>query len=119
MFALQFWNNNEDATDPRSVEDLAQSYLDSICKVQPHGPYLIVGYSFGGLIMLELAHRLLERGEHVAFCALLNPILIKDTGRPGTLWGSLSTKSSSMSASLLSCHHEWGLDTLRNEPNCS
>ena len=33
--------------------------------MQPHGPYLIVGYSFGGLIMLELAHRLLERGEHV------------------------------------------------------
>ena len=29
------------------IEDLAQFYLDAIKKLQPHGPYFLVGYSLG------------------------------------------------------------------------
>jgi amino acid adenylation domain-containing protein len=54
------------------IEDMAQYFLDSMEAVQPHGPYLLIGHSIGGLVMLELAQRLSGRGEEVALLVLLD-----------------------------------------------
>src|SRR5438093_2689588 len=54
------------------IEDMAQFYLDAIREVQFHGPYLLVGYSLGGLVTLEMAQRLSESGEKVALLAMLD-----------------------------------------------
>ena len=54
-----------------NVEDMAQFFLDAIKKVQPRGPYLLIGYSLGGLVTLEMAQRLAESGEKVALLAML------------------------------------------------
>ena len=72
VYALRIWECDTNPATAKSVEDVAQFCVDIIKKVQPHGPYLLVGYSLGGLIVLELANRLLECGEQVAFCALLD-----------------------------------------------
>jgi len=53
------------------IEDMAQFFLDAIREVQPHGPYLLMGYSLGGLIVFEMAERLAEAGEKIALLALL------------------------------------------------
>src|ERR1700733_1888084 len=42
----------------RSVEDMAEFNLDAIRQVQTRGPFYLVGYSLGGLVMLEMAQRL-------------------------------------------------------------
>ena len=54
------------------IEDMAGLYLEAVCKHQPVGPYILVGYSFGGLITLEMAHRLAEAGKQVALLALVD-----------------------------------------------
>src|SRR5437899_6609790 len=54
-----------------SVEDIAQFFLDAVKQLQPQGPYLLIGYSFGGLVTLEMAQRLTEKGEKVALLAML------------------------------------------------
>lgn len=54
------------------IEDMAQFYLDAIKDVQPKGPYFLVGYSLGGLVMLEMAQCLSENGEKVALLAMLD-----------------------------------------------
>jgi thioesterase domain-containing protein len=54
------------------VEDMAQFFLDAIRERQPHGPYLLVGHSLGGLVMLEIAQRLTQNGERVALLAMLD-----------------------------------------------
>ena len=54
------------------IEDMAQFYLDAIKELQPHGPYLLVGFSLGGLVTLEIAQRLCESGEKVALLAMLD-----------------------------------------------
>src|SRR5579864_4386661 len=54
------------------VEDLAQFHLDEIRKLQPRGPYCLIGYSFGGLVMYEIARRLLGCDENVALVAMLD-----------------------------------------------
>ena len=53
------------------IEDLAEFYLDGIRKVQPHGPYFLIGYSLGGLVALEMAQRLSQQGERVALLAMV------------------------------------------------
>ena len=54
------------------IEDMAQFCLDAIRQVQPRGPYLLAGYSLGGLVVLEMAQRLTANGEKVALLAMLD-----------------------------------------------
>jgi thioesterase domain-containing protein len=61
-----------------SVVDIAASHLTEIFKVQPHGPYYLVGFSLGALAAYEMATLLVSRGERVALLALIdiyNPAL--------------------------------------------
>jgi acetoacetyl-CoA synthetase len=53
------------------IEDMAQYFLDAIKDRQPQGPYFLIGYSLGGLVMLELAQRLLASGEKIGLLAML------------------------------------------------
>jgi thioesterase domain-containing protein len=53
------------------IEDIAQYYLDAIKEFQPHGPYILIGSSLGGLVTLEMAQRLTAKGEKVALLAML------------------------------------------------
>ena len=48
-----------------SIEAIARRALDVIREQQPTGPYLLGGYSFGGLIALEVAQQLTAGGERV------------------------------------------------------
>jgi amino acid adenylation domain-containing protein len=54
------------------IEDMADYYLDHLRRVQPHGPYQLLGFCFGGLVAFEMARRLSAAGETVAFLGLLD-----------------------------------------------
>jgi len=54
------------------IEDIAQYSLDAIRKVQPRGRYLLIGYSLGGLIALEIARRLSGNREDPALLVLVD-----------------------------------------------
>ena len=54
------------------IEDMAEVHLDAIRKVQAHGPYSLIGYSLGGLVMLEIARRLSRDGEKIALLVMLD-----------------------------------------------
>jgi acetoacetyl-CoA synthetase len=54
------------------IEDMAQFYLDALNDLQPQGPYILIGYSFGGLVALEMAQRLSANGKSVALLALVD-----------------------------------------------
>jgi thioesterase domain-containing protein len=54
------------------IEDMARYSLDAVRQLQPHGPYLLVGYSLGGLVTLEMARLLTAEGERVALLAMLD-----------------------------------------------
>jgi amino acid adenylation domain-containing protein len=62
-----------------SVEGLAQSYLGAVRKAVPKGPYLLGGWSFGGLVAFEMARALRHTGEEVALLALLDSHAQNDT----------------------------------------
>jgi thioesterase domain-containing protein len=52
------------------IEDIAAYYLDALPEVQSEGPYILIGYSFGGLVALEMAQRLLARQGKIALLVL-------------------------------------------------
>jgi len=54
------------------VGDMAEYYLEQLRGVQPEGPYFLGGYSFGGLVALEMARRLIEAGQVVGLLALVD-----------------------------------------------
>jgi thioesterase domain-containing protein len=54
------------------IEDMATHYLNEIQRVQPKGPYHLLGYSFGGIIVLEMAHQLHAAGETIALLGMLD-----------------------------------------------
>lgn len=62
-----------------TIEQLASLYLSEIAAVQPHGPYRLLGWSFGGFVAYEMARRLAEAGEQVSLLAIL------DSGLPDQL----------------------------------
>jgi aspartate racemase len=51
---------------------LAGQALAEIRAIRPHGPYLLAGYSQGGLVALEVARKLLAAGEAVPVLAFLD-----------------------------------------------
>lgn len=55
-----------------SVEEMAAAYLDEMRRVQPKGPYHLIGWSFGGVIAYEMAHRLRQAGEEIGLLAFMD-----------------------------------------------
>lgn len=54
------------------IEDMAEFYLRAIVRFQPHGPYLLAGYSLGGLVAMEMARTLTSNGQTVALLAMID-----------------------------------------------
>ncbi len=47
------------------IEMMATDYLQAILKIQNNGPYYLMGWSFGGVVALEIAHQLQNMGQEV------------------------------------------------------
>ncbi len=58
----------------REVELLAANYVQAIRYVQSDGPYILGGWSTGGVVAFEIARQLQTRGADVALVALLDSV---------------------------------------------
>jgi acyl transferase domain-containing protein/thioesterase domain-containing protein/NAD(P)-dependent dehydrogenase (short-subunit alcohol dehydrogenase family) len=68
-----FQTRGTDGTSmPQRMDDMLDTYVSCIRAVQPHGPYVLGGYSFGGLTAIELARRLHEEGESIKHLVLFD-----------------------------------------------
>ena len=57
-----------------SIEDRVREYLPRLRELQPNGPYVLVGWSFGGALAYGVAQLLREAGEEVAFVGLIDVV---------------------------------------------
>ncbi|WP_249200274.1 type I polyketide synthase [Thetidibacter halocola] len=55
-----------------TIEEAARDYISEIRQVQPHGPYMVGGFSGGGITAWEIARQLEAVGEVVSFVVLLD-----------------------------------------------
>ena len=68
---------------PRTIEAVAAEYIAAIRQKQPHGPYMLAGYSFGGFAAFEMARQLVASGERVRYLGIIDaskpsdPVLVR------------------------------------------
>lgn len=55
-----------------SVEEMAANYIEQIQSIQPEGPYQLGGWSFGGIVALEMARQLLKKGQTIQLVLLID-----------------------------------------------
>jgi thioesterase domain-containing protein len=57
---------------------MADCYVHAMQNVQPKGPYRLMGWSFGGLVLQEMAAKLEAQGEEIEIAILLDSPLSGD-----------------------------------------
>ncbi|MBW8865514.1 MAG: non-ribosomal peptide synthetase, partial [Verrucomicrobia bacterium] len=55
-----------------TIEEMAGQYVADLRAFQPHGPYQLGGYCFGGNVAYEMARQLVEQGETISLLFLIN-----------------------------------------------
>ena len=79
IHAFQAVGVNDGEIPDASIEAMASRYVDELRAHSP-GPYLLSGYSGGGIVALEMARQLLELGDGVAH------VILFDSVPPRTPW---------------------------------
>ena len=71
IYGLQAKGLDETDEAFERIEETAEVFLEAVRQVQPHGPYLLIGSSLGGLVTLEMAQRLMANGEEIKLLLML------------------------------------------------
>ncbi|MFF2751299.1 amino acid adenylation domain-containing protein [Kitasatospora sp. NPDC058048] len=82
VHGLEAVGYNTDEPPLATVEEQAQRYLRELRSVLPDGPYLLAGWSFGGLVAFEMARLLEEQGNPPGFLGII------DAGAPASTAGA-------------------------------
>ncbi len=72
VYGIQARGLYGDEKPHRTIEDMAAAYLEEIKKVVSDGPFLLGGFSGGGLVAFEMAKRLRAEGGNVPVLILLD-----------------------------------------------
>ncbi|HUR29090.1 MAG TPA: SDR family NAD(P)-dependent oxidoreductase, partial [Planctomycetota bacterium] len=72
FFGLQALGLYGEQKPRETFEEMASDYVAELRRVQPHGPYLLGGFSGGGITAYEMAQQLTAAGEEVALLAMLD-----------------------------------------------
>ncbi|HEX8647478.1 MAG TPA: AMP-binding protein, partial [Thermoleophilaceae bacterium] len=78
FYGLQPPGMDWEAAGCRTIEEMAANYVARVVELQPRGPYRLMGTSFGGLVVFEMARQLQRAGEEVELLAMV------DTSAPGS-----------------------------------
>jgi len=62
----------EETTRFSDIETMATHYVEELLEFEPEGPYLLGGYSMGGVVAFEMAQQLRARGKTVDRLALFD-----------------------------------------------
>jgi acetoacetyl-CoA synthetase len=80
VFAIEARGVDGNGEPDHDIGILARHYIDRIRTLQPNGPYFLMGHSFGGMVVFEMAQKLLELQEPIGCLILL------DTPLPKRYW---------------------------------
>jgi amino acid adenylation domain-containing protein len=91
-YGLQLRRSDGSAALFSRLTDMAARCVNQLQRAQPHGPYALAGFSFGGKLAFEMAQQLVAQGEEVSFLAIGDTGVV--THRPEWARRTLSTVAS-------------------------
>ncbi len=74
FYGLQAVGLYEEREPYRTIEEMAARYVDEIRLIQPDGPYVIGGLSFGGVVAFEIAQQLNNQNQSVSLLAIIDTV---------------------------------------------
>jgi amino acid adenylation domain-containing protein len=78
FYAFQARGISQNQTPLTTITEMALHYLKELRAVQPEGPYLLGGWSMGGVVAFEMAQHLIAQGQKVSLLALFDSVLLSD-----------------------------------------
>lgn len=72
VYGLQACGLSGVAPLAETIDAMASDYIKHIRRIQPNGPYYLLGWSFGGNVVHSIATQLEQQGERVSLLALLD-----------------------------------------------
>jgi amino acid adenylation domain-containing protein len=84
VYGLQARGAGDGQEPNRTIEAMAAQYIEAMRTVQPSGPYLLGGWSLGGLVAFEMSLQLLRDGQQVDFLAIIDTPARMDPEEYGT-----------------------------------
>lgn len=78
IYALQARGLLPGTTPASSIDEMADDYAAQILSVRPDGPYVLLGWSFGGVVAHAVAARLTARGHVVPLLIMLDAVPAED-----------------------------------------
>ena len=72
FYGLQAMGLDGEQEPYMEIRNMAARYLEAICEFQAEGPYLLGGWSMGGIVAFEMAQQLQKQGQKVALLALFD-----------------------------------------------
>ena len=67
-----------------TIEEMAAFHTNAIRSIQPRGPYVLIGYSLGGLVALEMARQFSDEGDEIALLIMIDsypPLALAPAGQ--------------------------------------
>ena len=96
VYALQSFGLSEELEPAASIEQMAASYIEAIFEVQAAGPFRLAGWSFGGVVAVEMARQLREARQDV------DVVFLIDSWAPGSIGGDILSNIHADGRALLS-----------------
>jgi non-ribosomal peptide synthetase component F/thioesterase domain-containing protein len=73
VYSLQLFDPSiRDSALPESLEEIAKGYVELIRRVQPHGPYDLMGWCVAGALAFEIARQMADQQQEVARLFLID-----------------------------------------------
>ncbi|MGW0936882.1 amino acid adenylation domain-containing protein [Streptomyces sp. NPDC002666] len=76
LYAFQASGGDPGTAPLRTMQAIAAHYVAAMRRVQPEGPYVIGGWSFGGFVAFEMARQLRAAGQEVGRVILLDTVAL-------------------------------------------
>jgi len=72
VYCFQALGFNEGEKPYTKIEDMAAHYINSMQSIQDEGPYILGGWSMGGLIAYEMAQQLLRQDKNISMLVVFD-----------------------------------------------
>jgi len=74
IYGLQMMGLFEKETPLKTMEEIAEQNIKWMKTIQPNGPYIFAGHSYGGYLVYEMAKRLAKDGEEIGLPVIIDTI---------------------------------------------
>lgn len=72
LYGIQALGLDGDLSHLDTMESIVERYLEEVLEQNPNGPYILIGYSYGGIVVFEMARQLMAMGKEIRMLGIMD-----------------------------------------------